>query len=46
MGLEVPAVLVELGFLSHPQERRLLQSPKYQKALAHGIYRGIETFLQ
>lgn len=46
MGLEIPAVLVELGFLSHPQERRLLQSPKYQKALARGIYRGIETFLQ
>lgn len=46
MGLEVPAILVELGFLSHPQERQLLQSDNYQKALAHGIYKGIRTFLQ
>lgn len=46
MGLEIPAVLIELGFLSHPYERTLLQSEKYQKALAHGIYKGIETFLQ
>jgi len=46
MGLEVPGVLVELGFLSHPTERRLLQSEEYQKALARGIYKGIETFLQ
>lgn len=46
MGVEIPAILIELGFLSHPQERRLLQSDKYQKALAHGIYKGIKTFLQ
>ena len=46
MGLEVPAVLVELGFLSHPQERKLLQSDSYQQSLAQGIYKGIERFLQ
>lgn len=46
MGLESPAILVELGFLSHPGERRLLQSDSYQKSLAQGIYKGIETFLQ
>lgn len=46
MGVEIPAILIELGFLSHPQERRLLQSDQYQKALAHGIYQGIKTFLQ
>ncbi|MFT6765832.1 MAG: N-acetylmuramoyl-L-alanine amidase [Alteromonas naphthalenivorans] len=46
MGLEAPAVLVELGFLSHPGERKLLQSDTYQKSLAQGIYKGIETFLQ
>lgn len=46
MGLEIPAILIELGFLSHPHERRLLQSSDYQKALARGIYKGIETFLQ
>lgn len=45
-GVEIPAILIELGFLSHPEERRLLQSSDYQKALAHGIYKGIKTFLQ
>lgn len=46
MGLEVPAVLVELGFLSHTRERALLQSSVYQNALAVGICKGIENFLQ
>ncbi|MCH5187493.1 MAG: N-acetylmuramoyl-L-alanine amidase [Oscillospiraceae bacterium] len=46
---EVPAVLVECGFLSNPEEEALLKTPEYQdkivKAIADGIteyYRSIE----
>ena len=40
-----PAVLVECGFLSNPEEERLLQDEGYQKAIAVAIAQGILVFL-
>ena len=40
-GARMPAVLLELGFLSHPAEARLLRSASYQDALARAIADGI-----
>jgi N-acetylmuramoyl-L-alanine amidase len=37
VGAEMPSVLVECGFLSNPNEARLLAEPRYQRALADGI---------
>jgi N-acetylmuramoyl-L-alanine amidase len=37
VGAEMPAVLVECGFLSNPREAQLLVQPAYQDALAQGI---------
>ncbi len=34
----IPAVVVECGFLSNPEEERLLQTDKYQKKIAWSIY--------
>ena len=39
-----PAVLVECGFLSNPEERALLQSPDYQQKLAYALTCGILTY--
>ncbi len=41
-----PAVLVECGFLSHPEEERLLQEEAYQKAIAEAIARGVLAYLE
>ena len=41
-----PAVLVECGFLSHPEEERLLQDEAYEKAIATAIAQGVLTFLK
>ena len=41
----VPAVLVEAGFLSNPAERRPLQSGAYQQRLAVGLTAGIASFI-
>jgi N-acetylmuramoyl-L-alanine amidase len=38
---DVPAVLVELGFLTNPDEDRLLTSPAYQQRAALGLCRGV-----
>ncbi len=43
-GVEVPAVLIECGFLSHPVEGALLKDNKYQENLATGIAKAIEIF--
>lgn len=37
----VPAVLVELGFVSNPREERLLASPAFQEREAHALYTAI-----
>ncbi len=39
-GATMPAVLVEVGFISNPDEERLLVSPAYQDKLAEALYRG------
>jgi len=41
----VPAVLVETGFMSNPRESRLLRSPRYQQTIAAALVRGAQRFL-
>lgn len=43
-GTKIPAILVEVGFLDHPDEEVLLRAPGFQKIAAEGIYKGIERF--
>jgi N-acetylmuramoyl-L-alanine amidase len=40
----VPAILVETGFMTNPTERRLLQSGAYQWKVARGLTAGVSTF--
>lgn len=40
-ALDIPSVLVEVGFLSHPGEAELLGSESYQRKVAASIYQGI-----
>lgn len=42
--VEVPAVLVETGFLSNDDERALLSNADYQQKMATAIVEGIETY--
>ena len=42
---DVPAVLVETGFMTNPTEGRLLRSAAYQLKIAHGLTAGAEAFL-
>jgi N-acetylmuramoyl-L-alanine amidase len=40
----VPAILVECGFMTNPPESRLLRSPAYQLKIARGLALGAESF--
>ncbi len=44
VGAQMPAVLVEVGFISHPQEAKKLVNPKYRKTMALGLANGIERY--
>ncbi len=44
VGAQMPAVLVELGYITNPKEAERLFNPFYQKTLAKGIYNGINNY--
>lgn len=46
MGVQAPAILVEVGFISHPEEGKRLEEPQYQLALAEAISDGVKVFLE
>lgn len=43
---KVPVVLVEMGFMSNPEEDTLLNSEEYQNKLAEGLSKGILNALK
>ncbi|HWX25508.1 MAG TPA: N-acetylmuramoyl-L-alanine amidase [Vicinamibacteria bacterium] len=44
VGATMPAVLVEVAFISHPEEEKLLVSDAYQSKVAVALERGISRF--
>ena len=43
--ITIPGVLIEVGFLSNPNERYLLQNTEYQYKICEAIKKGIENYL-
>lgn len=43
-GAFMPSILVEMGFISHPEEEQLLVNEEYQDRLARTIFEGIKRF--
>jgi N-acetylmuramoyl-L-alanine amidase len=46
MGTNMPAVLVEAGYCTNPQEAKRLLSPAFRNALAQGIVDGIVAYAE
>jgi N-acetylmuramoyl-L-alanine amidase len=44
VGATMPAVLVEVAFISNPEEERLLKSASYQVKIARALMRGIALY--
>lgn len=44
VGAQMPAVLVEVGFITHPMEAKRLADKKYQRTMALGLANGIERY--
>ena len=45
VGASRPSILVEVGYISHPKERKRLFTVKYQTLLAKGIAEGVDSYL-
>jgi len=43
---KIPVVIVEVGFLSHPEEEKKLREDAYQTKAAWAIYRGVIDYLR
>jgi N-acetylmuramoyl-L-alanine amidase len=43
-GTRMPSALVEIGFISHPREGRMLGGDKYQRVVARALADGIRDF--
>lgn len=44
VGAQMPSVLVEVGFITHPKEAKQLVNSKYQREMAYGLANGIERY--
>ncbi len=44
LSLDIPSVLVECGFISNPEEEKLLLDADYQQRLAQAIRAGVEEY--
>lgn len=44
VGAQMPSILIEIGYISHPMESKRLYSTKYQKYLAEGIAKGVNSY--
>jgi N-acetylmuramoyl-L-alanine amidase len=45
-GVACPAVLVEVAFISNPDEEKELVAPGFQENVARAIYRGLVSFIR
>jgi N-acetylmuramoyl-L-alanine amidase len=46
VGASRPSILIELGYMTHSQERKRLFSKRYQSKLAKGIAEGVDRYLE
>lgn len=45
LGAQMPSVLIEVGFLTNKKEHQYLMSDHYHQALATGIFKGINQYI-
>ena len=41
---DIPSVLIETGFISHPAEEKLLKTREYRQKLVTGIVKGVNSY--
>ena len=45
MNTKMPSILAEVGFISNPEEEKLLRTDAYRQKIAEALYQGIKRFI-
>lgn len=46
VGAQMPSILIEVGYISHPIEGKRIYTKKYQQLIAKGIAKGINSYFK
>lgn len=41
----MPSILAEVGFISNPDEEKLLRKESYRQSIAEALYQGVKEYL-
>ncbi len=45
MNTKMPSILAEVGFISNPEEEKLLRKEAYRQKIAEALYQGVKRFI-
>ncbi len=45
INTEMPSILAEVGFISNPDEEKLLRTESYRQAIAEALYQGVKKYV-
>ncbi len=46
INTEMPSILAEIGFISNPEEEKLLKNDSYRQAIAEALYQGVKKYVE
>jgi N-acetylmuramoyl-L-alanine amidase len=46
INTEMPSILAEVGFISNPDEEKLLKQESYRQAIAEALFKGVKQYVE
>ena len=46
INTEMPSILAEVGFISNPEEEKLLKKESYRQSIAEALYEGVKKYVE
>jgi N-acetylmuramoyl-L-alanine amidase len=46
INTEMPSILAEVGFISNPDEERMLNTNAYRQSIAEALYQGVKKYVE
>ena len=46
VNTQMPSILAEVGFISNPEEEKLLKTNAYRQSIAEALYQGVKRFVE